>query len=194
MEEIKPQTGAAFILEKGKYLKIVDPKGGQVSDFVFFNLHSTPEKFSAGKTMDFEESIFITKGNFLWSNLGRKMVEIVEDTNGRNDILLAPCSQETFTIMYNKPDEHPSCHTNLALNLQKYGITYADIPSAFNIFMNVQVSSEGKISVERPTSKSGDYVILKALDDLLIGLTACSAEDSNGGTFKPIHYEILPNN
>ncbi len=191
MEEIKPQSGTAFILEKGKYLKVIDPQGGQVSDFVFFNLHSTPEKLSAGKTMDFEETIFITKGNFLWSNLGRKMVEVVEDTNGRNDILLAPCSQETFTIMYNNPDDHPSCHNNLAENLQKYGITYASIPTAFNIFMHVQVDASGKISVLPPTSKAGDFVVLLALEDLLIGLTACSAEDSNGGTFKPIHYEIL---
>lgn len=40
-------------------------------------------------------------------------------------------------------------------------------------------------------STAGDYVLLEAEMDLIVGLTACSAEDSNNGSFKPIHYEII---
>ncbi|HET8753361.1 MAG TPA: urea carboxylase-associated family protein, partial [Salinimicrobium sp.] len=140
---------------------------------------------------DFEETILITKGHFLWSNRSRKMMKIMEDTNGRNDFLLAPCSPETFKIMYNNPDYHPSCFENLYRNLEKFGIEPDDVPTAFNIFMNVQFDPNGKLSVEAPLSKTGDHLIFQAEMDLIVGLTACSAEDSNGGSFKPIHYEIL---
>ncbi|MEP6261020.1 MAG: urea carboxylase-associated family protein [Gillisia sp.] len=191
VQKIEKQTGVAFRLKKGQLLKVIDPQGEQVSDMVLFNADDVREKISSGKTLDFEESILITKGNFLWSNRSRKMMEILEDTNGRNDFLLAPCSPETFQIMYNNPDYHPSCFENLYTNLKPFGIEPDDVPTAFNIFMNVQFSKEGKLSVDPPLSKAGDYVLFRAEMDLIVALTACSAEDSNNGSFKPIHYEIL---
>jgi uncharacterized protein len=188
---IEKQQGAAFELKKGQRLKVTDPRGEQVSDMVIFNALDKREKISSGKTLDFEETILITKGHFLWSNRSNKMMEILEDTNGRNDFLLAPCSPETFKIMYNNPEYHPSCFENLHTNLKSFGIEPDDIPTAFNIFMNVQFSHDGKLSVDPPLSKAGDYVLFEAQMDLVVGLTACSAEDSNNGSFKPIHYEIL---
>ncbi|MGB8705283.1 MAG: urea carboxylase-associated family protein [Gillisia sp.] len=190
-EIIEKQTGAAFSLKKGQKLKVTDPEGEQVSDMVLFNAEDKREKISSGKTLDFEESILITRGNFLWSNRSRKMMKILEDTNGRNDFLLAPCSPETFKIMYKNDGYHPSCFENLYKNLDSFGIEPDDIPTAFNIFMNVQFRPDGKLSVEAPMSKAGDYVLFEAQMDLIVGLTACSAEDSNNGSFKPIEYEIL---
>ena len=188
---IERQSGAAFKLKKGQRLKVIDPKGEQVSDMVLFNAEDTREKISSGKTLDFEENILITKGDFLWSNRSNQMMEILEDTNGRNDFLLAPCSPETFKIMYKNDQYHPSCFENLYTNLAKFDIAPDDIPTAFNIFMNVQFDENGKLSVDPPLSKAGDYVLFEAKMDLIVGLTACSAEDSNGGSFKPIHYEII---
>lgn len=187
---IEKQSGKAFYLKKGEILKVTDPLGKQVSDMVLFNSDDLAERISSGKTLDFEESILLTTGNFLWSNRSRKMVEIIEDTNGRNDFLLAPCSKETFEIMYQYDGYHPSCLENLAKNLQPMGIRQDDIPNAFNIFMNVQFDSAGKISVLPPTSVAGDFIKFIAHMDLLVCLTACSAEDSNGGSFKPIQYSI----
>lgn len=187
---IAPQSGVAFTINKGEILTVMDPLGQQVSDMVLFNRHDKKEKISSGKTMDFEESILISQGNFLWSNRSNKMMEIKQDTNGRNDFLLAPCSPETFKIMYNNHDDHPSCLNNLHVNLLPYAIDLDDIPTAFNIFMNVQFDTKGKLEVLPPTSKSGDYIQFIAVMDLIVGLTACSAEDSNGGSFKPIHFEV----
>ena len=190
VQTIEKQSGTAFKIEKGQQLKVIDPQGEQVSDMVLFNAGDVREKISSGKTLDFEESLLITKGNYLWSNRSRKMMEIVEDTNGRNDFLLAPCSPETFMIMYNNPNYHPSCFENLHTNLQQFDIAPDDIPTAFNIFMNVQFDENGKLSVEPPLSCAGDFVLFRAEMDLIVGLTACSAEDSNNGSFKPIHFEL----
>jgi len=187
---IEEQSGKAFYLKKGEILTVIDPEGMQVSDMVLFNANDFNEKLSSGKTLDFEESILISTGNFLWSNRSQKMMEILEDTNGRNDFLLAPCSKETFEIMYNYEGYHPSCLENLSKNLAPMGIKQDDIPTAFNIFMNVQFDEKGRISVLPPTSKAGDYVKFQAQMDLLVCLTACSAEDSNGGSFKPIQYSV----
>jgi len=188
---IEKQSGTAFKIKRGQKLKVIDPKGGQVSDMVLFNAEDTREKISSGKTLDFEETLLITTGHFLWSNRSQKLMKILEDTNGRNDFLLAPCSPETFEIMYSHQGYHPSCFENLYTNLEPYGIQPDDVPTAFNLFMNVQFASDGKLSVLPPLSKAGDYVLMEAQIDLIVALTACSAEDSNGGTFKPIQYEII---
>lgn len=187
---IEKQSGTSFLMEAGQLLKVIDPEGEQVSDMVAFNAEHPGEKISSGKTFDFEETLLLTAGNNLWSNRGNIMMEILEDTNGRNDFLLAPCSSETFAIMYNHKGYHPSCFGNLSTHLVRYGIKPDEIPTAFNIFMNVQFDANGKITVAPPTSTAGDYVVFKAKMDVIIGLTACSAEDSNNGSFKPIHYQV----
>ncbi|WP_179345896.1 DUF1989 domain-containing protein [Winogradskyella ursingii] len=191
MQIIPPKSGTSFKLNKGQVLKIIDIEGMQVSDILFFNSTDVNEKLSSGKTMDYEESILLTKGNYLYSNRSNKMVKIIEDTNGRNDFLLAPCDLKTFEHFYSMTDYHPSCFENLYKNLKQYGVTKDGIPTAFNIFMNVVFNEEGKIHVKPPTSISGDYICFEAQMDLIVAMTACSAKDSNGGSFKPIGYEIL---
>lgn len=187
---IEKQSGVAFLLKEGEVLKVIDPQGEQVSDMVVFNAEDKREKLSSGKTLDFESTILITKGHFLWSNRSRKMMKILEDTNGRNDFLLAPCSPETFQIIYNNPHYHPSCFENLYKNLQEFGIQPDEIPTAFNIFMNVQFAPDGTLTVDPPLSRAGDYMLLEAQMDVIVGLTACSAEQSNNYSFKPIQFEI----
>jgi uncharacterized protein YcgI (DUF1989 family) len=191
VKTIPPQSGIAFLLRKDQLLKVTDPEGQQVSDMVLFNAEDKGEKLSSGKTLDFEESILISTGNHLWSNRGNKMAKILEDTNGRNDFLLAPCCPQTFKIMYQRDDYHPSCKQNLDRKVACFGIEPDEVPTAFNIFMNVQFDANGKLSVDPPTSKAGDYVLFEPAMDLIVGLTACSAEDSNGGSFKPIQFEII---
>ena len=191
VNRIPPQTGAAFELKKGSYLKVSDPFGEQVSDMVCFNLNDKREWLSSGKTLDYCSTLLITEGHKLYSNRSNVMMEMLKDTNGRNDFLLAPCSPETFQIIYDNHEYHPSCFENLHTNLKSFGIAPDDIPTAFNIFMNVQFSVDGTLTVDPPLSKSNDYVIFQAHMDLIVGLTACSAEQSNNHKFKPIDYEIL---
>jgi uncharacterized protein YcgI (DUF1989 family) len=81
---------------------------------------------------------------------------------------------------------------NLAEALAPWGVRPDDIPTAFNVFMNVRVDGEsGKLRVDPPLSNAGDSTTFAAEMDLVIGLTACSAGQSNNFRYKPIHYEIL---
>ena len=119
------------------------------------------------------------------------MLTIVTDDVRRHDFLLTSCSPETFEIIYRQKDYHPSCLENLAKHLSQFGIPPAAIPTTFNIFMNVEIGNDGKLSILPPRSKAGDSITLRAEMDLIVGLTACSAEMSNNYKFKPIGYEIL---
>jgi uncharacterized protein YcgI (DUF1989 family) len=194
MEElniISPRTGTAFVLKKNQRLKIVDIKGEQVSDLICFNLNDHAEYLSSGRTIDYVETIFLTKGHALYSNRSNVMLEIEEDTVGRHDFLLTPCSADTFCIIYGHTQPHQGCHGNLSQALQPYGISPDAIPVCFNVFMHVTVDGQtGRIAVLPPKSKAGDFIIFKANMDLIVGMTACSAEMSNNYSFKPIGYNI----
>jgi uncharacterized protein YcgI (DUF1989 family) len=186
---IPPRSGISFILKKKQQLKVVDIEGEQVSDFICYNLTDTHEYLSSGRTIDYTETIFLTKGHLFYSNRSNVMFEMIEDTVGRHDFLLTPCSSDTFRIIYGHASPHRGCLGNLAAALKEFEITPDDIPTCFNIFMHVAVDGEtGKIQVLPPKSKPGDYIIIEAKMDLIIGMTACSAEMSNNYSFKPIGY------
>jgi uncharacterized protein len=192
MNIIQPRSGTSFTLNKGQRVKITDIQGEQVSDFLCFNAHDKKEYLSSGRTIDYAETIYLTKGHPFYSNRSNIMFEIVEDTVGRHDFLLTPCSADTFRIIYGHTEPHRGCFGNLCAALQPYGIGPDDIPITFNIFMHVAVNGQsGKVDVLPPVSKAGDYVIIEAKMDLIVGLTACSAEMSNNYSFKPIGYEVL---
>lgn len=189
---IPERSGTAFHLPAGAVLEVIDPRGVQVADLLAFNAHDVGEAISSGRTFDYAETIYLTTGHTLYSNRSRAMLEIVADDVGRHDFLLTPCSADTFRHFYPDRPVHRGCFGNLAAALAPHGISEDMIPSAFNCFMNVPVDGEtGRLRVLPPISKAGDKIVFRAAMDLIIGLTACSAYDSNGGSFKPIDYRVL---
>lgn len=188
---ISPRSGVAFFLNAGDELIVIDPEGGQVADLLAISRADTREMLSSGRTLDYAESILLTTGDRLYSNRSNGMLDIVKDTVGRHDFLLTPCSEATFRLLYDNEPPHQGCHGNLAQALRPYGVEEDFIPVAFNCFMNVLIDGEtGKLKVLPPLSKAGDHIAFRAGMNLIIGLTACSAPASNGGSFKPINYMV----
>ena len=191
LHEIAPRSGVAFTLNKGQTLTVIDPQGEQVADLLAFSRADTDEVLSSGRTLDYLSRIYLTVPDPLYSNRSNIMLRITEDTVGRHDFLLTPCSADTFRIIYGDTTPHRGCFGNLAAALAPFGIAPDRIPVAFNLFMNVPVDGvTGELRVLPPLSKAGDHIVLVAEIDLIIGLTACSALQSNNGSFKPIHYRI----
>ncbi|MBC8103886.1 MAG: urea carboxylase-associated family protein [Cytophagales bacterium] len=189
---LPPQTGTAFRVRQGQILRVIDPLGEQVSDLIAFTDGSDgAEWLSSGRSIDYANTIYLTTGHTLYSNNSHAMFTIQEDRVGRHDFLLSPCSPETFQILYKQDRYHPSCFENLWRNLEPFGIAPHQIPTTLNLFMNVVVAPEtGELTIGPPRSQAGDFIELRAEMDLIVGLTACSAEMSNNYSFKPIEAEI----
>jgi len=188
---IAPRSGVAFELHEGQTLKVYDPTGEQVSDMLAFSLSDTRELISSGRSLDYAGRVYLTKGDALYSNRSRPMLQVVEDTVGRHDFLLTPCSADTFKIIYGDREPHGGCQGNFEQALAPYGIPADRIPVAFNIFMNVEIDNKsGKLTVLPPLSRAGDFIVFRAEMDLIVALTACSAPQSNNWSFKPIDYEV----
>jgi uncharacterized protein YcgI (DUF1989 family) len=188
---LEPRTGTAFVVRRGAVVRIIDPTGEQVADMVSFAHDDVGEWLSSGRTIDYANTIYLTTGHVLYSNRSRPMWTVVEDTVGRHDFLLTPCSPDTFRILYKDDSPRPSCFGNLTKHLAPFGVMPDTIPTTLNVFMNVVVAPSGELTIGPPRSRAGDYFSVRAEMDLVVGVTACSAELSNNGSFKPIDVEVI---
>ncbi len=189
---LKPQTGVAFTVQKGHIIRVIDVDGEQVADLVCFARQDTEEYLSSGRSIDYNEKLFLSTGDILYSNRSKPMLTIIHDPVGKHDFLFAPCSQEMYQLIYRAAEPHPNCLDNLVASLGPYGIQDFQIPTAFNIFMNVAITAAGRVTVLPPLSKAGDYIDLRTEMNLIVGVSACSAGKCNNFRCTPIRVEIYP--
>lgn len=192
---IPPCSAQAVELGPGDELVVIDPEGQQVSDVVAFGNPDHGEYLSSGRSLDYASRLWLTTGDVLYSNRSRPMFTIMEDTCGRHDFTLTPCSKDTFRIIYGEHEGRPGCEGNLAAALAPYDIGVDRIPIAFNAFMHVSIdATTGEFGVLPPLSKAGDFVRLRAEMPLVVAMSACSAGQSNNFSFKPIDFQVVRRN
>ena len=188
---IAPCSGHAVELEAGDELVVIDPMGQQVSDLTAFCRDDLDEYLSSGRSIDYASRLWLSTGDVLYSNRSRVMFTILEDTCGRHDFTLTPCSKEMFEKLYGEKEGRPGCEGNLARALAPWGIGRDRVPVAFNIFMHVAVDGDsGEIRVLPPLSKPGAHLRLRAEMPLVVAMTSCSAGQSNNFRYKPIDYRV----
>jgi uncharacterized protein len=181
--------GAALRLARGEYLRLIDIEGCQTGDLMAFSADGS-ERYSSGRTTDYNGKILLSTGDALWSDRSNRMLTIVEDEVGRHDLLYAPCSLEMYRIEYGVTGYHPNCHDNLMAALKELGIVPDSLPNAFNFFMNVEVQPDGRLKIVMPRSRAGSSMVLRAEMDLAIALSSCPAAVCNGNAPpRPLGYE-----
>ena len=176
---IPPRYGIRIEAEKGCLVTIKDTEGGQVADF-FAEIKRTHEEYlSPSVTPDCNESLHIGVGTILYSNLYRPMFEVIYDDVERHDLLFPSCKKAMYNFFYQNGTGHPNCLDNINRALG----TSRNIIQPVNFFMNTRIEPDGKIVIEKPLSKAGDKVILRAFEDCVLGISACSVSeaDTNSG-------------
>ena len=175
---VPPRGGIAFDVRKGQAVTVIDVEGGQVADF-FAVTADGKEFLSAGVTIDCNESLNLSVGDYIYSNLYNPMFRVLYDDVGRHDLIHPCCRKEMYDFFYGNGDGHPNCLDNINSALG------TDMPAVqpLNIFMNTKAFANGKIKVMPPLSKAGDKIMFIAETDVRIAVAACSVSESdcNGG-------------
>ncbi len=187
---ISARSGTGVQLKKGNQLMVTAADGCQVADLFCVSAVRRNDALSSGRSIDYNETILFTSGHILFSISGFPLLRIIEDTCGRHDFLVTPCSLQMFQMLSNSNEYHPSCHENLCNFLDHFKLPIELISTTFNIFMNYEFEMSGKIKLNKPLNKPGDYIIFEACEDVFLGLTACADPDTNGGSCKPVDYEV----
>jgi uncharacterized protein YcgI (DUF1989 family) len=190
--QIVPAGGGAGTRQRrGERLRVIDPEGGQTGDLVAYAADGS-ERLSNGRTFDYQGRIYLSTGDVLWSDHSSPMLTIVADDVGRHDFLYASCSLEMYRQQHAVTGYHPNCHDSLLAALRDLGLDPGPLPTAFNLFMHVDVAADGRLSFAPPGSQAGDAIVFRAEMDLAVALSACPASTCNGGAPpRPLAYEVL---
>ena len=172
----------------GQKVTIIDLEGGQVVDFFAEHKENSKEFLSTGVTIDCNESLRLSVGNHIYSNLYHPMFEVIYDEVGEHDLLHPCCRPEMYDFFYHNGEGHSNCldHINHSLDEKR------PIIHPVNIFMYTKISGDGSISVRQPLSKARNKIILKAEMDMRLGIAACSVSESecNNGKCTPVKILI----
>ena len=189
---VNAQTGKSFRMSKDDSIRIIDIEGKQVADFWAIRGHHPDEFLSPGVTIDCNESLYITQGAYLYTNLYHPMFLIEADDVGRHDLLHPCCRPEMYDYFYKNGKDHPNCLENILSALRTSQTIDFSIIQPFNIFMQTKIYTDGRISVEEPLSKPGDSICLRAMMNTIVALAACSVSESqcNGGRCTPLKVII----
>jgi uncharacterized protein YcgI (DUF1989 family) len=192
---IPARKGKACRLTEGQLVKVVNTHGQQVVDTWAFNSGDIYEVMSMEHTRTWLGRIMLNVGDSLVTNRRRSILTLVEDTSGGiHDTLLAACDRYRYELL-GVEGFHDNCTDNLAAALAELGISSADTPSPWNLFMNIPVDSGGGISFQPPVCKPGDHVLLRAEMDCVIAFSACPQDivPINGVNCIPTeaHFQVL---
>ena len=188
---IAPQSGAGVVLKAGESIRVESPEGAQVADLFAFVLNQPDEYLCPRMTMTRQRRLYPRLGEPFYSNRRRPLLLLEEDTVGVHDLLYPACDSRLFGAR--GLSDHPSCRGNLNQVLEEIGFKAGGHAEPHNLFQNSPVvDMEGNMEVRESPAKPGDHVLLKALDDLLVVVTACSVTGVlNGHRPKPIELEVL---
>lgn len=183
------------VIEKGQTIRIVDLKGNQAADTLFFNADDVGERYSLTDTIREQGNIYLTAGTLLKTNENNDLLEITADTCGRHDTVGGACSSESNTVRYDLQKRHMhSCRDSWMLAIQEhesFQLNKDDITHNINFFMNVPITEDGGLTFEDGISAPGKYVELKAHMNVLVLLSNCPQLNNPCNGYNPTPIEII---
>jgi urea carboxylase-associated protein 1 len=194
------EAGDSFVHEilQGQVIRIVDLKGNQAVDTLFYNSHNYADRYSAQDTIREQGNIYLTTGTRLISTQRNVLMTIVADTCGRHDTLGGACSTESNMVRYavEKRSMHACRQSFLkgALSWSKQtGCEFdkRDLTANINFFMNVPVTPTGQLTFADGVSDAGKYVELQAETDTLIVISNCPQLNNPCNAYDPTPIQVL---
>lgn len=190
-------SAESFEVYEGEYIQIIDVQGRQCSDFIAFNRKALDEGREQGldstTTRTMNGAAYPTPGlhSKFFDQDRNPLVEIVQDTVGRHDTFNLACTTRYYEDM--GYFGHPNCTDNFNNVLKQYDpISQLSGWPAINFFYNTNVDCHNHIWSDEPWSRPGDYVVMRALTDLVCGASSCPSDidPSNGWHLSEIQVRV----
>ncbi|MGB3295604.1 MAG: DUF1989 domain-containing protein [Phormidesmis sp.] len=189
---IEAGTACAYPVTQGQYVQIIDVEGTQCSDFLAFagDRYSQEIDSTVTRTLNGLANPRAGLHGKYFSQSMQPLVEVVQDTCDRHDSFSLACTPRYYEDA-GYPG-HPSCSDNFNKVLAPYGIAARPGWPAINFFFNTEIDCTGSLVAAESWSCPGDYVLLKAHQDLLCASSACpdDIDSANGWKPTPIHVRI----
>jgi urea carboxylase-associated protein 2 len=165
------------VLRRGQILSLIDVEGGATPAALFYNASQPLERYNFADTLKAQHTAKLTRGHVLYSDMGRVLCSIIEDTAGWHDTVtghmdhaasLAKFGPSSFQKLRN--DYHRDTRSNFLVELGKHGLGKRDIVPNVNFFAKITADEDGNLSWQ-PAREAGRKISLRAELDVLVVLS-----------------------
>ena len=177
------------LVKRGQVLTIKDTHGQQAVDFLCYDADNTADRYSATNTVKVQGNVYVGNGTVLYTDSGKPLLTVIEDTVGRHDTIYGCCSNPNNKLRYDV-ETTESCYTNFTQELQKHGMDVTSIVPNVNWFMSVPVLGDGSAGVAEAVLKPGSFVRLRAECNVLAVLSNCPQMHNPCNGYDPTPIEV----
>jgi uncharacterized protein len=178
-ELVQPGATWSHVLKRGTALRITDLEGGANVGAIFYNFECPAERYSID-TLKAQHVGRLTKGCVLYSDMGRILCSITEDTVGCHDPI-SGCSNAVLVrqkygesrYQDSRNDYYKNARDGFLIELEKWGLGSRDLTPVVNFFSRLRVSNDGSVAYEKSGSGPGSFVELRAEMNVLTILNTC---------------------
>lgn len=191
---IRPGQAYAYEVKAGQFIQILDVQGRECSDFQAFSMRALDRglerEIDPTTTRSLMGSLYPTPGlHATYFSVDQEpLAEIIQDTIGRHDTFGLSCTARYYDDL-GYPG-HINCSDNMNLKLASYGIRPRAGWPAINYFFNTLLDDHHAIGMDEPYSRPGDYVLVKALTDLICISTACPSDIDPANGWNPTDIQL----
>ncbi len=179
-ETVQPGATWSHVLKRGTVLRIIDIKGGANVGAIFYNYDCSSERYNMADTLKAQHVAHLTAGNVLYSDMGRVLCSITEDTVGWHDPIGGASNAKLVLDRYGEAryqecrnDYHKNARSSFLVELSKWGLGTRDLSANMNFFSRLDIAENGVLSFHAGNSGPGDYVDLRAEMKVLTVLNTC---------------------
>lgn len=187
----------SHVLKRGTALRMTDVQGGANAAGYFLNFEMPSERFNLPDTLKAQHTARLTKGHVLYSDMGRILCSITEDTAGWHDPLAGISNAALVEKKYGKKTYQEArnqwfqnARDGLTIELGKYGLGPRDLHSTVNFFSKVTADEQGHLEFVENNSKPGSFVELRAEMNVLVLLNTCPHPLDRGNAYAPKPVEL----
>lgn len=198
LDEVLP-GGARWskIIKRGDKLRITTEDGLGSLSAMFYNADNTAERFNSADTVKLQHNAYFCKGRVLYSELGRVLFSITEDTTeGLFDAIAGISNPRILKKNFGEGDfEHirnryyKSDRENFLVELGKYGMGKRDMIQAINFFRRVDVKEGSRLELSTQHAQPGSYIELRAEMNVLL-LLSNTPHVMQEGEYKPSDVQL----
>ena len=178
-------------------LALHDDEGGANVGMLFYNPSNYLERYNAPDTLKCQHTFKLTRGNCLYSDMGRIFCSIVEDSVGWHDTIGANSTKQSVADKWGehsyqdyRNDWYLNGYDSFLVELAKYGMNARDMAANLNLFSKIAIDDNGDMSFVADNSKAGDYIELRFEMDTLVVLNTCPHPLDPATTWQPRPVEL----
>ena len=165
-------------LLRGQILRLVDVAGGACVSALFYNAREPLERYNMADTLKAQYTAYLTTGRVLYSDMGRILMSIVDDSCGWHDTISGCGDTASNLAAYGaggyqqlRNGFYRNARDNFVVELSKLGLGKRDLVANVNFFVKVSPDDEGQLAWVADNSRAGAHVDLRCEMDTLVVLT-----------------------